>query len=85
MGQFHTVYGDGYRKMATTPMLLSTWRKGQLVDELEETHALFGLPPKEAPHMQGNLQQVSTYHQQSSREARVMPRTQWGMMKLYQI
>ena len=49
MGQFHTVYSDGYRTMATTPMLLSTWRKGQLVDELEETHALFGLPPKEAP------------------------------------
>ena len=30
-------------------MLLNTWHKGQLVDELEETHALFGLPPKEAP------------------------------------
>ena len=48
-GQFHTVYNDGYRTMATTPMLLSTWYEGQLVDELEETHALFGLPPKEAP------------------------------------
>ena len=47
--QFHMVYIDGYRKMATTLMLLSTWHKGQLVDELEETHALFGLPPKEAP------------------------------------
>ena len=47
-GQFHTVYNNGYRKMATTPMLLSTWCEGQLVDELEETHALFGLPPKEA-------------------------------------
>ena len=47
--QFHMVYDDGYRKMATTPMLLSTWREGQLVDKLEETHALFGLPPKEAP------------------------------------
>ena len=46
-GQFHVVYNDGYRTMATTPMLLSTWCKGQLVDELEETHALFGLPPKE--------------------------------------
>ena len=46
--QFHMVYDDGYRKMATTPMLLSTWCKGQLVDELEETCALFGLPPKEA-------------------------------------
>ena len=34
--------------MATTPMLLSTWREGQLIDELEETRALFGLPPKEA-------------------------------------
>ena len=43
------VYDDGYRKMATTPMLLSTWCEGQLVDKLEETHALFGLPPKEAP------------------------------------
>ena len=47
--QFHVVYDDGFRTMATTPMLLSTWREGQLVDELEETHALFGLPPKEAP------------------------------------
>ena len=35
--------------MAAIPMLLSTWCEGQLVDELEETHALFGLPPKEAP------------------------------------
>ena len=49
IGQFHTVYDDGYRQMATTPMLLSTWHKGQLIDELEETHAPFGLPPKEAP------------------------------------
>ena len=48
-GQFHTVYDDGYRTMATTPMLLSTWCEGQLVDKLEETHAHFGLPPKEAP------------------------------------
>ena len=48
MGQFHMVYDDGYRTMATTPMLLSTWHEGQLVDELEETHAIFGLPPKEA-------------------------------------
>ena len=47
--QFHAVYYDGYRKMATIPMLLSTWHEGLLVDELEETHALFGLPPKEAP------------------------------------
>ena len=46
--QFHTVYDDGYRQMATTPMLLNTWCEGQLVDELEETHALFGLPPKGA-------------------------------------
>ena len=46
--QFHMAYSDGYRQMATTPMLLSTWHKGQLVDELEETRALFGLPPKEA-------------------------------------
>ena len=30
-------------------MLLSTWCEGQLVDELEETNTLFGLPPKEAP------------------------------------
>ena len=47
-GQFHMIYDNGYRTMATTPMLLSTWHEGQLVDELEETHALFGLPPKEA-------------------------------------
>ena len=47
--QFHVVYNDGYRTMATTLMLLSTWHEGQLVDELEETHALFGLPPKETP------------------------------------
>ena len=46
-GQFHTVYDNGYRTMATTPML-NTWYEEQLVDELEETHALFGLPPKEA-------------------------------------
>ena len=46
---FHAVYDNGYRQMATTPMLLSTWCKGQLIDKLEETHALFGLPPKEAP------------------------------------
>ena len=45
--QFHMVYNDGYRQMATTPILLNTWPKGQLVDKLEETHALFGLPPKE--------------------------------------
>ena len=83
--QFRMVCNDGYRKMATTPMLLSTWHEGQLVDELEETHALFGLPPKEVCHLQDNLQQVSAYHQQSSREARVMPRTQQRMMKLYQI
>ena len=38
MGQFHMVYDDGYRTVATTPMLLSTWREGQLVDKLEETH-----------------------------------------------
>ena len=44
--QFHVVYNDGYRKLATTPMLFSTWCKGQLVDKLEETHALFGLPPR---------------------------------------
>ena len=48
-GQFHIIYDDGYRQMATTPMLLSTWREGQLIDELKKTHALFGLPPKEAP------------------------------------
>ena len=42
MGQFHMVYNDGYRTMATTSMLLSTWQKGQL-DELEETCAIFGL------------------------------------------
>ena len=48
-GQFHVIYNNGYRQMATTPILLCTWHEGQLVDELEETHALFGLPPKEAP------------------------------------
>ena len=48
-GQFNVVYNNGYRTMATTPMLLSTWCEGQLVYELEETHTLFGLPPKEAP------------------------------------
>ena len=48
-GQFHVVYNDGYRQMPTTPMLLSTGHEGQLVDELEETCALFGLPPKQAP------------------------------------
>ena len=48
-GQFHVVYDDGYRQMATTPMLLSTWHEGQLVDELDETCAFFGLPPKETP------------------------------------
>ena len=42
------VYNDGYRTMATTPMLLNTWQEGLFFDELEETHALFGLPPKEA-------------------------------------
>ena len=84
-GQFHVVYDDGYRQMATTPMLLSTWHKGQLVDELEETCALFGLPPKEAPSLARQPAANSTYHQQSSREARVMPRTQQRMMKLYQI
>ena len=47
--QFHMVYNDSYRQMATTPTLLSTWHKEQLIEELEETHALFGLPPKEAP------------------------------------
>ena len=35
--------------MATTPMLLSTWHERQLIDELEEIHALFRLPPKKAP------------------------------------
>ena len=45
------VYDDGYRQMATTPMLLSAWHKGQLIDELEETCALFRLPPNEAPSL----------------------------------
>ena len=47
--QFHMIYDDGYRQMVATPMLLSTRHEGQLIDELEETHALFGLPPKEVP------------------------------------
>ena len=82
-GQFHAVYDDGYRIMATTPMLLSTWHEGQLVDELEEICALF--VEWRLRHLQGNLQQVSIYHQQSFREARVVPRTQQGMITLYQI
>ena len=44
--QFHAVYEDGYRQMATIPMLLHPWEKGQLVAELNETQQQFGLPPK---------------------------------------
>ena len=47
--QFHAIYDNGYRQMATTPMLLGTWHEGQLIMELKQTHALFGLPPKEDP------------------------------------
>ena len=43
--QFHMVYDDGYRQMATTPMIWSTWEEGQLVVKLNETHTHFGLPP----------------------------------------
>ena len=48
-GKFHAVYDDGYREMATTPMLLGTWHEGQLIMELKQTRALFGLPLKEDP------------------------------------
>ena len=84
-GQFHMVYDDGYRKMATTPMLLSTWCEGQLVAYWRKLMHSLDYHPKMPHHLQDNLQQVSTYHQQSSRDARVMPRTQQKMMKLYQI
>ena len=30
-------------------MLLGSWTTGQLIAELKQTHALFGLPPKEDP------------------------------------
>ena len=48
-GQFHMVYDDGYRQMATTPMIWSTWEEGQLIAELNETHTHFGLPPTNTP------------------------------------
>ena len=48
-GQFFAIYDDGYRQMATTPMLLGSWTTGQLIAELKQTRALFGLPPKENP------------------------------------
>ena len=46
MGQFHAVYEDDYRQLATTPMLLHPWQTGQLIAELDETQLQFGLPPK---------------------------------------
>ena len=42
-GQFHAVYKDGYRQMATTPKLLHTWQSGQLIAKLDETQLHFGL------------------------------------------
>ena len=48
-GQLHAVYNDGYRQMATTPMIWSTWQEGQLVAKLNETHTHFGLPPTNTP------------------------------------
>ena len=48
-GQFHTVYNDGYKQMATTPMIWSNWKEGQLVVKLYKTHALFGLPSADTP------------------------------------
>ena len=48
-GQFHAVYDDGYRQMATTPMIWSNWKEGQLVTKLYKTHTLFGLPPADTP------------------------------------
>ena len=47
--QFHTVYNDGYRQMAATPMIWSTWEEGQLVAKLNETRTCFGLPPTNTP------------------------------------
>ena len=32
--------------MATTPMLLHPWQRGQLIAKLDETQQQFGLPPK---------------------------------------
>ena len=45
-GQFHAVYEDGYRQMATTPMLLHLWQSRQLIAKLDETQQQFGLPSK---------------------------------------
>ena len=83
--QFHAVYDDGYRKMATTPMLLSTWHGGSLLMNWRKLIHSLDYHPRRPCHLQDNLQQVSTYYQQSSRESRIMPRTQQRMMKLYQI
>ena len=44
--QFHAVYEDGYRQMATTLKLLHLWRRRQLMAEPDETHLQFGSPPK---------------------------------------
>ena len=46
-GQFHAVYADGYRQMATTKRMLYPWQQGQLVAELQETRCQFGLPQKQ--------------------------------------
>ena len=42
-GQFHAVYEDGYRKIATSPMLLYPWKRGQLIAEMDETQQQFQL------------------------------------------
>ena len=45
-GQFHAVYEDGYRQMATTPKLIHPWQSRWLMAKLNETWLQFGLPPK---------------------------------------
>ena len=45
-GQFHAVHEDGYRHMATTPMLLHLWQNRQLMAKLNGTQLQLGLPPK---------------------------------------
>ena len=47
--QFHTVYDNSYRQMATTPTIWSTQEEGQLVAELNETCTCFGLPSINTP------------------------------------
>ena len=49
IGQFHAVYDDSYRQMATMPMIWSTWQEGKLVAKLNKTRTHFGLPPTNTP------------------------------------